>query len=90
MPPTTRASDAERRQREYAIDTDFLNHFLRKYDVVENKPWYLQYVIHGGDKMISRNPTSGPHKQSLETRLQKCENNFEKLERSEDLFTRPH
>ena len=79
MAPTTRESDAERSQREYDLDTNFLNHFNGKYRNLENFPWYMEYVIPEGAKTISENRTPSPHNQSLETRLQTCEYNLENM-----------
>ena len=79
MAATTRESDAERSQREYDLDTKFLNHFNGKYRNLENFPWYMQYVIPEGAKTISENRTPSPHNQSLETRLQTCEYNLENM-----------
>ena len=79
MAATTRESDAERSQREYDLDTKFLNHFNGKYRNLENFPWYMQYVIPEGAKTISENRTPSPHNQSLETRLQTCEYKLENM-----------
>ena len=79
MAPTTRESDAERSQREYDLDTEFLNHFRHKYKNLDGFTWYMQYVIPEGAKTISENRTPSPHNQSLETRLQTCEYNLENM-----------
>ena len=79
MAPTTRESDAERSQREYDLDTKFLNHFNGKYRNLENFPLYMEYVIPEGAKTISENRTPSRHNQNLETQLQTCEYNLENM-----------